>query len=137
VVDVRNDKGETPLMAAAKSNQVDTMHTLLQHGANANAAESHRDTALMMCADTPDSLDAAEVLIKHGGLGITGFCRRANHQRGRAAVAALIAEYFMRKETDAEREQMKRKEMDRCLKTRAAQSFVLDDTVCQHTRPEQ
>ena len=136
VVDVRNQKGETPLMLAAQANQVETMAALLRHGANVNAAESHGDTALTICADTPDSLEAAKVLIQHVGLGITGFCRRANHQRGRAAVAVLVAKYFRRKETDAERDQVKRKEMDRCLKTRAAQSFVLDDTVRQHSIPD-
>ncbi len=133
VVNSPNQKGETALMVAAKSNQVDTMRTLLRHGANVNAAESHGDTALMICADTPDSIDAAKMLIQHGGLGITGFCRRANHQRGRAAMAALVGEYFRRKETEAERQQLKRKEINRCLKTRADQSFVLDDKVRQHS----
>ena len=46
-------------------------------------------------------------------------------------------QYFRRKETDAKRQQMKRTEMDRCLKTRAAQSFFLDGTVRQHSLQDQ
>ena len=129
VVDVRNHKGETPLMVAAKSNQVNAVKTLLQHGANVNAIESHGDTALVICADTLDSLDSAEVLIDHGGLGISGFCRRQNHERGRAAMAALVAEYFRRIEHNADSKQTKRKELENCLKTRAGRNFFLDDTV--------
>jgi ankyrin repeat protein len=127
VVDVRNGKGETSLFAASRANQLDAVRLLLERGADVNVVDSHRDTALVACADAPDALDAAQVLIAHGGRGIIGICRRANHSKGRAAMAGLVAQYFRRESKDGDLELTRRQELQECLRTRASSYFKLDD----------
>lgn len=126
VVNQRNAKGETVLFPAVTFGQVKVAELLIAKGINVNAMESHRDTALMMTANVPDSLDIAKLLIENGAQGVISFCRRINHAKGRQAMADLVALYFSRPAESKDSEKSRRKELDGCLKARAGDYFKLE-----------
>jgi ankyrin repeat protein len=64
----RNVEGYTPLMAAVKEDAVGSAEALLKLGANANAADSEGNTALLLAVGKgyPQGLALTRLLIAHG-----------------------------------------------------------------------
>ena len=58
--------GRTPLMAAARTGNVDAMKVLLDHGADLNAKETLRGTTALMWAADEGHAAAIQLLIEHG-----------------------------------------------------------------------
>src|SRR6202034_3923245 len=59
-------EGETPLMLAARTGNIDAMRVLLDHHADVNAKDTLRGTTALMWATDQSHPEAVKLLIEHG-----------------------------------------------------------------------
>lgn len=64
-INATDDDGETALMEAADSRNVETVRVLIANGANVNAADEDGETALMIAADD-GRLEIVQLLLQAG-----------------------------------------------------------------------
>ncbi|HVQ16716.1 MAG TPA: ankyrin repeat domain-containing protein, partial [Vicinamibacterales bacterium] len=99
--DATYGEGETPLMLAARSGNVETVKLLVEAGANVNAVEKFRGQTALMLAAVENHADIVQALIAAGGQinartieysfqDLTGGAGGIIHDRPQGALTALI-----------------------------------------------
>jgi hypothetical protein len=93
-LDARNEKGLTPLIAAASAGQPDTVRSLLAQGAGINATAADGRTALIAAVQN-NQIEVVQALISAGAdlnraTRFTGTALNVAENRGEAKIAALL-----------------------------------------------
>ena len=94
--DARDASGETLLMIAVRSGNIDSVAALVERGAAVNASDMATQTTPLMWAVRSNSLPAVKLLIEHGATVDTRHVlarRRAGFRRMPAAVRMALGSF--------------------------------------------